>query len=285
MKKAMRTRTWAVGFVLALCAGLALAAEEGGVRKQTEASMLVTGTIDIQRDGTVAAHALDRPEKLPSTVVQLLTQSIGRWRFEPVLVDGKAALARTRMSVRVVAYRDGADNVRVRVGSATFGESSAEEWPSHDEPLERPGYPMVALRAGVSGTVYVVLKVGRDGKVTDLVAEQVNLGVVDSEGRMEMWRRVLANAALRRAAQWTFVPPTKGPEVEAPYWGIRVPVAFVFGTATNEYGTWEAYIPGPRTPAPWDDDEPRLGADAIAQDGFQPIGAGPRLLSGLNPGS
>ncbi|MBF6023042.1 hypothetical protein [Lysobacter niastensis] len=49
-----------MGMALWLCAGVALAG--GGkaeVRKQTEASVLVTGTVDIETDGHVGGYALD----------------------------------------------------------------------------------------------------------------------------------------------------------------------------------------------------------------------------------
>ncbi|MDI9238329.1 energy transducer TonB [Lysobacter sp. LF1] len=286
MEKAMRKGVWALGCVLALCAGVALAAEQRPVREQVENSMLVTGAIDIQPDGTVAGHALDEPEKLPSGIVQLLAQATPHWRFEPVRVEGKPVFARTKMSVRIVAKRQGDGGYEVRVASARFGEPRSEDWPSHDGPLGRPRFPKEAAQAGVGGTVYVMLKIGRDGKVVDLVAEQINLKTVVSEAEMEMWRHVLARAALQRASQWTFVPPTQGAEVDAPFWSIRVPVDFVAGGSRPAYGRWETYIPGSRTPAPWvDAEEARMGADAVALDGFQPIGGGPRLLSSLDPGS
>lgn len=267
-------------------AGVTLAGGRGEVRKQTELSMLVIGQIVIERDGKVQEYVLDDAAKLPPIVPQLLDKATGHWQFDPIVIDGKSIRARTAMSVRLVAKPLDDGRFDVRVAAANFGKPAEGEFLTSSEPLKPPMYPQAAARSGVGGTVYVVVRVGRDGKVEDAMAEQVNLRVVDTEGGMKRWRGMMADAALDRARTWTFVPPTKGEEVDEPFWLARVPIDFLLHEQKpTEPGKWEAYIPGPRESAPWlGGMDASLGADAVAGSGIFPVKGGPRLLSPLDGG-
>lgn len=276
-----------LGAVLLACMGLAFAAGRGEMRKQAELSMLLGGSIDIERDGSVGMYTLDDTAKLPQAATALLDKATGRWRFEPVLIDGKAVRARTAMSVRLVARpREGSNEYDVRIAAVNFGTPQPDEFVSSNGPLKRPAYPHLAVLSGVRGTVYVIVRIGRDGKVEDAMAEQVNLRVIDSEGGMKRWRDMLTEASLRVARQWKFVPPTKGEEVDAPFWLARVPVDYLFpGDKVSSNGEWQAYIPGPRQTAPWlGGFDTSLGADAVAGGGIFPLKGGPRLLTPLDEG-
>ena len=279
----MGTKVW-IGMALAACAGLALAGGPGEVRKQTEASMLVTGTIDIEPDGHVRSYQVDQPEKLPPAATGLMAKAVAAWKFQPIVIDGKAVRARTRMSVRIVAKSQGEGRYEVRVASANFGDGGEPgEFVSSKE-LKPPSYPQLAALSGVRGTVYVVARIGRDGRVEDAIAEQVNLKVVDSKAGMTRWRNSLAKSAVLGARKWTFNPPTQGEEVGNPFWLVRVPVDFVLHDEKPvPYGQWEAYIPGPRQDTPWLGAlDTSLGADAVAAGGMHPIGSGPKLLTPLD---
>ncbi|HEY5850319.1 MAG TPA: energy transducer TonB [Lysobacter sp.] len=274
--KSLRT---IVSLALALLVGSALAAGPAAVRKQVESTLLVTGTVDIEPDGSVSGYTLDRSGELPPVVNELLDRATSGWKFEPILVAGKPVPARTAMSIRLVAKRaaDG-EGIDVRIAAGHFGK------PDASRPLQPPVYPMDAARAGVGGTVYVVVRVGRNGNVEDAIAEQVNLKVIDSEAGMDRWRRMFAQAAVRGASAWTFDPATSGDEIDAPFWLVRVPVDFVFrGDRGPKYGTWESYVPGPRQSAPWMDSvDASLGADAVAAGSIQFLGTGRKLLTPIS---
>ncbi|HEY0504296.1 MAG TPA: energy transducer TonB, partial [Lysobacter sp.] len=201
-------------------------------------------------------------------------------------IDGKPARVRTVMSVRLVAKPLPDNNFDVRIAAADFGAPGEDEFVSTGKPLRRPRYPEQAAMSGVRGTVYVIVRVGRDGKVQDAMAEQVNLRVVDTESEMNRWRDMLADATLATARKWTFVPPTKGEEVDAPFWLARVPVDYQMpNDEAPRPGRWEAYIPGPRQSAPWlGGMDTSLGADAVAGGGIFPLQGGPRLLTPLDGG-
>ena len=127
-----------------------------------------------------------------------------------------------------------------------------------------------------------MVKIGRDGRVEDVVAEQVNLQVVASERAMQNWRDMLTDASVVAAKKWTFAPPVKGKDVDEPYWSARVPVEFIApGSEQHIAGQWESYVPGPRALIPWRSGDDGVGADAVASGGVHPIGRGPRLLTKL----
>lgn len=279
----MGTNYW-IGIAFAAFAGVALASGPAGVRKQTEASMLVTGTVDIEPDGRVGGYRLDQAEKVPQAATGMLDKVVTAWKFQPITIDGKAVKARAQMSLRIVARPLGEDRYAVRVASANFGEDGNPGEFVSSKDLKPPRYPEVAALSGVRGTVYVVVRIGRDGRVEDAIAEQVNLKVVDSEAGMTRWRSSLAKSAVLGARQWTFTPPTQGEEAGKPFWLARVPVDFLLHDEKPvQYGQWEAYIPGPRQSTPWlGAMDASLGADAVAAGGMHPIGAGPKLLTPLD---
>ena len=57
-----------VGLLCAVLSCAVLAAGPDAVRKREEATMLVTGRIDVMPDGSVHGYSIDRPEKVPAAV-------------------------------------------------------------------------------------------------------------------------------------------------------------------------------------------------------------------------
>src|SRR3546814_7328536 len=70
------------------------------------------------------------------------------------------------MSVRMVARPVGEDGFEVSISGANFGKGSyrATDYLTRDR-LDPPEYPAEAQRMGGKGTVYLVLRIGRDGRV------------------------------------------------------------------------------------------------------------------------
>src|SRR3546814_10039606 len=98
------SRTWiakalAVALLLAVAA-VAVAAPKQ-VREQTEATMLLTGTIGINADGSVDDYENDNEDKVPDYVLENLAKWVPDWRFKPVLVDGKGVPARAGKNLRM----------------------------------------------------------------------------------------------------------------------------------------------------------------------------------------
>jgi hypothetical protein len=269
-------KRWLIGLFCVLLSGAALAAGPAAVRKRVQASMLLTGTIVVAPDGSVSSYAIDKAEKLPPMVTGLIAESIPRWKFEPTLLDGKPVAAKAKMSVRFVAKPVGDDKYSVGISGTQFGQNVPGESITYKDRVA-PTYPREAARSRVSGTVYLLLRVGRQGQVEEAVAEQVNLVVVDNDEEMERWRKMLANSALVAARRWTFNLPTSGGHMNDEYWVARVPVTYglLYGglRGADDYGKWQPYVPGPQQPVPWIDD-PRLlsgSADALPDEGLHPL--------------
>src|SRR5690606_5646140 len=187
-------RTLAAAALLALAATAAAGTRQApeSVRKQTEASMLLTGTIEIEADGSVRGYTIDDEDKVPDYVLANIGKWVPTWRFSPVLVDGKAVPARAKMSLRMAAEPSGEDSFSIYIAGASFGESGERATDAiAARELKPPAFPRDVANMGGKGIVYLLLKVGRQGTVEDVVAEQVNLTVYASEPEMQRIRRRL----------------------------------------------------------------------------------------------
>lgn len=285
----MSKQAW-MGLLLAVFAGSAIAGSEYTVRKQMEVSLLVTGTIDVNAEGNVMAYTLDHRDELPPVALELIDETVPSWQFNPVELRGDATRARAKMTVRLIGSKFNDDQYAIRIGGASFFQAKPESGPAvsrvRSSDLAPPEYPSRAVRHGVAGTVYAVLKIGRDGTVHDAVIEHIDLRVIDTSERMTEWRDLLAGAVLRAAREWTFIPPTRGEEADEPFWSVQVPVDFVLdGYDEPDYGEWAAYIPGPRRSIPWADDKTATGSNALIAGGVYPLESDLRLLTPLDPRS
>ena len=298
----IRAWTWAATMAvslatLPLAAGTAVAQGPAAVRQRVESSMLLTGTIDLRADGTVVGHAIDQDDKLTPALRNLVADATATWRFEPVTLDPGSTIGRARMSLRLVARKDEGDGYAVRIGSASFGRHSVRAAPA-GKAVERaegssaradmrpPRYPQPALQADVGGTVYLVLKIDREGRVNDVVAEQTNLRFVASEAAMARWRQLFERASIAAGRGWKFQPPDADDLIDAGFASVRVPVSYIppkhAGRPVDAAGTWDVYVPGPRVLAPWLRAD-LGGNDALVAGQAHPVGSGLKLLTPLQP--
>ena len=267
-----------------LMPGMAFA--HGGVNdasNSVEGSMLVTGLIAVNPDGSVYGYSLDDRDKLPTAVVNLINETVPQWKFEPVKLNGKAVLAKALMSLRVVARRNASGQYEASVAGANFARDTAQSLKSPEcangaclQPVERksPAYPIELLREQVSGTVYVVLKVNRAGHVEDAAIRQIDLRKIGDETQLNRWRLALARASLAAVPDWKFIIPTTGDEANENAWVVIVPINYFLAGVTPplKYGQWYAYVPGPVQDIPWAEDETNRTAsngssDAIPDNG------------------
>lgn len=279
---------WLLAAALALAPLMATASGPGAVRKQVESSMLVTGELVVDQQGSVVALQIDQPDKLPVGVLDFVRKQVSSWSFEPVLRDRKAAPARSRMSLLVVGKRVEGDSFSIGIKSAAFrGPPPGEGERVSEASMQPPRYPGPAAKAGATGTAYLVLKVGRNGRVAEAVVEQVNLEVVASERDMATLRKLFADSSLAAARKWKFTLPTAGRAAEEDFWTVRVPIEYkMHGISQRDgYGIWNVYVPGPRATIPWAAEaQPGFSPDALAAGETYIAGAGPRLLTPLDGG-
>jgi len=253
------------------------------IRKQTHYTMGLTGWIDIDASGAVTAHRLDQHvATLPSSVVTAISRAVAGWRFAP---HASGTAMRAPMKLRLEAQRTSGGGIsEPRIDAAQFGEVPPEERVTFaKQPGKRARYSSEMYYGGVSGGVHLAVRVGRDGKPMQVVAEQVNLTVVDSEAGMERWRRELGELGVRTAQRWRFIPPSSGPSASKSDWTMRVPVHFLAGgQQASGYGQWQLYIPGPKHEIPWDEaSDPGIVGDSASED--EVGGSALRLLTPLDP--
>jgi hypothetical protein len=146
----------------------------GAVRKTVEASMQVTGQVVIAPDGALRSYVLDNPEALPAEVRSLLELYLPACEFSVTTASGKPDEVTAKMSLQVLARQNGKGGSVLMVNDSNFMDPDTPD-PISIVDMSPPQYPMTALRLGLSGTVYVVLRLNPDGSVADTHAEQVNM--------------------------------------------------------------------------------------------------------------
>ena len=271
--------TLLVATFAAQCEGLGPRA----VKDRVESSMLVTGTIQVDPQGRVDQFAIDRREAVPEGVSQLLDRAVPGWTFEPWMREGRAVAVETSMRVRITANRGTGDGIVVRIAGASFGGWSKVDHLPH-EANEPPVFPRGAARAGVTGTVYLLGRVGLDGTMQEVIAEQVDLRAVGSSRQMERLREQFERASIRAAMKWTYDVPGEVLASGEPYWSVRIPVDFETRDRHRPgYGEWDTYIPGPRQVARWMEDAKDGSPDvaSLPAGRLYRVGDGLRLLTQL----
>src|SRR3546814_12588326 len=88
--------------------------------------MLPTGMIEIAADGGVRGYSIDHEDKVPDYVRANIAQWVPAWRFEPLLVDGKAVADRVQMKLRMAAKPLADGKFAIYIASAGFGQRSEE---------------------------------------------------------------------------------------------------------------------------------------------------------------
>ena len=283
---------WLLGCLCVLVGGVAFAALAAVDRPVVESSMLLTGTIVIAPDGSVRSHTIDQPEKVPSAIRAFADKAMAAWKFVPAVIDGHPGVAQAKVHLRLIADPTADGSYVVRVGGVSFeGDGDSSENLQENVAVSRlhaPQYPFDALRAHTGGTVFLLLRVGRQGEVLDAAAEQVNLTAQGPAWEMAKLRGQFARASLVAVKRWRFVAPTTGQLADKPYWYARVPVTFALRspghpppTDEDEYGQWQPYVRGPREVVPWLN-VPQLTAGAVdtTPDGsVLALGQGPKFAT------
>lgn len=287
--KAIAVAVAMLGGGLAPAPALAGKAATQAALKQAESSLRVEGTITIARDGTVVTHTLAPKAPLGDDLKAFLDTRIAAWKFLPVLVDGVAVIAKVPMHLRLVAKPLEDGRASIAIASTYFGGSAQGPATDHlrGASMSPPRYPMEALRAGGRGTVYLVVEVDRQGRVSNVDAEQVNLRTAGTERQMALLREQLTKAAVVAARRWTFEVPTTGTGANDSRWLMRIPVDFRLTDIDPkkwDQGMWDTYIPGPRNMRmPWAQERLETAGtpDALPDSGVFPLQQGATLLTPL----
>lgn len=211
-----------IALLLALLAGSALAEEPRIYAAYT------TGELVVDAEGRVTSVTLDHKD-LGAKVMAAFEQKIRAWRFEPVITDGRPAEARARMSlgllvrertedtavtleVRAVSFRDPPDPGQVEAtGIDALGAKAV------GLRLPPPIFPGSPRRAGVGATLWLLVKVGADGRVEKMglqAAELMSLETITPEWQDSHLQQFVA-AAEKATRKWR-LPAFAGVDVRVP---------------------------------------------------------------------
>jgi len=226
-----------IACVVALMLGANVASAQKAATPFVE--LAAKGEIQIAPDGHVIDYQLK--SDLSPTVAALVDRTVRGWHFEPILVDGKAVIAKTTMSLRLRGEPAPGDSYSLSIASVNFGSLTHST-------VKPPEYPADAVRAGLGARVELYLLIDADGKVLEATPRQTSLDMrASSERAAEAWRKQFERASVRAAEHWRYDPSefVDGKAVKKRY--ALAPI--VFGMNNHES---IVFIPGPVHPAPWD---------------------------------
>ncbi len=261
-------------------------------------TMPVDGSIVIEPDGAVGEYALT--SQLTPDVKAMLDKSIPKWRFTPVVIDGAARRAQTRVRIVLAANKvEGGYNVRIDNVIFPAPEGPISETPQVASPIvglrgrkmQPPRYPMDLQRAGVTGRVLIGLRFGPDGAVVDAVAVQSMLFNVKGRDRaMSQAIGLLEASALGAARHWSAdvsVKPgvTPSPRDFTAYTTIEYVLSRPGDTAAPgdpPPGTWRLVTRTPKRDMPWlagDKLVPVVGVADLASGEMLPLAGAPQFTT------
>jgi hypothetical protein len=228
---------------LALAACIAFSSASGAAAPPKTASyeMVANGEVQIDAVGHVSDYKLS--SELTPEISALVDRSVRRWRFEPILQDGRPVTAKTALRIRLLARRSGvdSDNFTVSIASVDF---SAPRRSSAGKP---PRYPQLAASARLNAKVLLLLRIDDTGKVVEALPYQTSLGArTRSERDAESWRTIFERASITAAKTWKYdLTEMLGDQRVGGYSIAPIEFRIVARDAGSDHDQWTGYIPGP----------------------------------------
>jgi TonB family protein len=251
-------KSWRARLAGIACLSLALLAGPHPASAQAPPQELVVAAdVRIGADGSVADYRLD--SDLDRRLAERIEREVRGWHFVPVLKDGQAVAAKTRL---LLTLEPAAEYGRWTIVDVSPGQPALAR-----RALLMPDYPLAALRAHLGARVVLVLRLDPRGKVAAVHVEQTSLNRPGDDKLAAQWRAIFEEPSVRAARGWKFFPP-EDVDGQALGTSFRIPIVFVY------YGDRaHRYYPGPVTPAPWlpasaDDQSAR---DALDSGEMQPL--------------
>lgn len=298
-------KTWKlVVAVVALAFGAAHAASDPAtVQGESVLTLRVDGELTIGPDGGVADYRIRT--KLDPQVETLVKRAVPTWRFKPILVDGKPAIATSPMRITLAA-EEMAEGYRVTVDNVVFRPNTEEEYQAEQasrkahrrisvageapgpqvaissKSMQPPKYPSGLQRSGVEGIVLLNLRLNPDGTVAEVFAAQSSLlNVKGREALLDRARVMLERNASDVAKRWTFQVKAENPAALPPeHLTVRVPVEYMLGSSGSGpdalAGKWRHEFRGPNRTAPW------LPGEQASRIGVSDLNVN-ELLAGISP--
>lgn len=250
----VRTMPFASVLALLLAATCAAAATPDPT---AELEIGVVGQLEIGPDGAV--RSFEVTSKLAPVLANLVQRKVQAWTFEPIAVEGKPVIAKTRARLALRAIPHEGD-YQLRIEDVSFGDAA------RTPDLKPPRYPRDAARAGVGAKVLLMVRLDGDGRVIEAHPYQTSLDVpFKSDAAARKWRAEFERASLAAVKEWKYDLTENIGGVSVGQTAIA-PITFALvDAAAKDPNRWRQYIPGPVTPAPWPtEDHSDARTDSIA---------------------
>jgi hypothetical protein len=243
--------------------------------------MRVHGDITIDAEGRVTALDVDR--RVPDAIAANVVRIAHGWRFHPLLVDGRPAAAKAHMRLVLAAQRTG-DGYEARVDSVSFpGDETAERAGFARRNTMPPEFPPRLWKSGISGSVSLLMRVGADGRLEEVVAVQTRLeNVTGSDATLRKGIKMLEASALDAARHWTMRVPADIATLPPERRTIATDVVFAAGkrVSLEPVGRWQVFVRAPYRDAPWlPRDKGRAALANAEEGGLGTVGTGLELVS------
>jgi hypothetical protein len=211
-----------IALLLALLAGPVFAEEPRLYSAYT------TGELVVDAEGRVASVTLDHKD-LGAKVMAAFEEKIRAWRFEPVVTEGRAAEARARMHLGLLVRERTEDTaVTLEVRAVRFSEppnpgkaaaTGIDALGAQAAGLSMPPpiFPGSPRRADVGAVLWLLVKVGADGRVEKVglqAAELMSLETITPKWQ-ESHLQQFVDAAEKATRKWR-LPGFAGRDVRVP---------------------------------------------------------------------
>jgi hypothetical protein len=222
--------------------------------------MTADGEVQIGIDGHVSDYRIKN--KLTPELDALIEKSVRGWRFEPVVIEGAAVVAKTALHLTLKAEpRSEPDQYSVKIVNVRFGE------PQRGKRQRPPHYPEAAAMSGVGAKVILSVRLDETGQVVEVLPYQTSLDHrPSSELEALRLRELFEKSSVTAAKTWHFdlSETINGKPIGT---SAMVPIVYFLkgnGVHTPTPGEWTPYLPGPVHPAPWAHAATNPGAEDLA---------------------
>lgn len=276
----------------AVCSTTAGAAERAAAPLPVMETLLtrqVDGRIVVDPQGNLVEYTVE--SKLTETLRAKVEGMVAKWRFHPVLVEGRPVRAQTRMRITLSAKQEG-ENYLLNVDNVTFPGDQEGAVKADSEPLRAtitgksmtpPPYPSQMAAAGVEGVVLLYIRVDADGKVVDVMPVQAAL--LNVRGRDNLLAKAVAvfeRNAVAKAKLWRFNVEVHDPNLRPSDMTVTVPVDYKMVGRKHNSEEWRVEVRGARKEASWladESDMQRVGVSDVSEGRVAPLATAFKLAT------
>lgn len=226
----------------------------------------LSGKIEIDTEGRVSSAQLDA-EAVKDAVIEQIEAGLKRWRFEPIIENGRAVPARTTINLRLDPQPH-AQGWQWTVRAVTFGEPKSLN-------MQPPRYPREMVYARLGADVRLLVTLDAEGQVIEALPYSARL--VGSKRKDKERNQALAYFIAQSqdaVKQWRYDPATVSNDPEQR--SFLVPLSYWLEDSPTTKQPWVRFA---ESAAPLADSADAL-AEALDSDAPVALNSPFRLIEG-----